>query len=545
MGKVLTSKALWQDFDPQIEPLETNVLKMEEQDGIITKTVYFTGRSVEDGKTRVLAKVCYKASKKPKNAVLLIDNYKKSINEEELRYWANHGFVSVAIDFAGRRTKGACTLYPPSLDYCNSDVAEGYFYVGTGAKQTKIYEYALNCMRAVTYLLQEEKTEKVSVITVKKGTAVGIIVLCIDKRVVNGTVMFGSLYREYGISEQVTTLNQLNDEELAQHVAFEEKRQIWEAGIAPQAYASQTKVPVYLIVATNSPHVSSLNSNKMYYRLNDESRMLMLPLSIDYMSEEYVKSIVNFCKEDYPPENTSLEQITTEKGDNFLKVTSPLPVSKLEVWYSRSPDRRCRNWVKANLKSTDDGYIAELDAYSQNCKMIAFAVAKGSVCISTALCDVEINKPSSVKIPNRNLFSGENGGSMIPYVLGGGFHGLENQVEYCKGYLGIRGAKGKVMATFALNDPSTRRREIFTVSFDVCCETAQQLHVYVVSDFGSENEIFHQTVQLSGDGKWQRITLDGNGFQKADGKPMSDDENVEMLYFKADSEYIINNVFIV
>ncbi len=74
METVLTSTALWKDFDPQAEPLEVNELRTEEKDGIFTKTVYFTGRTVSDGKTRVLAKVCFKPSKSAKPAILLVEN---------------------------------------------------------------------------------------------------------------------------------------------------------------------------------------------------------------------------------------------------------------------------------------------------------------------------------------------------------------------------------------------------------------------------------------------------------------------------------------
>ena len=544
MEKVLTSKALWQDFDPQSEPLESDVLKIEENDGITTKTVYFTGRTVEDGKTRVLAKICYNSARKSSNALLLIDNYKKPIKDEELRYWAQNGFTTMAIDFGGRSSSGISTLYPPSLDYCNGDVAQGYFYVGTSAKQTKIYEYALNCMRAVTYLLQEEKAKKISVLTVKKGSAVGIIVLGTDTRLTNGAVVFGSLSRAYAAGD-LNALNALNNDKLSEQIANEEKRQIWEAGIAPQSYAMQITVPVYLVIAANSTHVSAYNSNKMYYRMNDDCRIHMIPLSIDYMTDENLQSVVNFFKGKNPPKNIEIEQITTEQGDNFLKVNSPLPTSKLEVWYSRTPERRCRNWVQAKLKNTPDGCIAELDAYAPKCKMIAYAIAKGAVDISTTFCDVEINNPSFVKSPNRSVFIGEKVGHMIPFVAGSAYHGSEQQVEFAKGYLDIVGAKGTSLASFALNDPCVNRPEIFTISFDVCCSVAQPLSVRIVSDFRSNHEVYQQTVQLLGDGKWQRITLDGVGFKKVGGRQIDDQEDVKMLHFEARSEFIINNVFIV
>ena len=537
MEKVLTSKALWQNFDPQNEPLETNVLKTEEKDGITVKTVYFTGRTVEDGKTRVLAKVCYKTDKKSPNAVILIDNYKKPINEEELRCWADRGLTSIAIDFAGRSSTGVSTLYPSSLDYCNADVAPGYFYIGANARESKIYEYALNCMRAITYLLEEEQVEKVSVITVKKGSAVGILVLGTDTRVTNGTVVFGSLSRAYAVPQ--------NNGNLAEQVAYEEKRQMWEAGIAPQSYAMQTQIPVYLIIGANSTHVSAFTSNKMYYRMNDDFRMFMMPLSIDYMSDDDLTSIVNFCKGKIPPKNIEIEQFATENGDNFVKVNSSLPISQLEVWYSRTPERRCRNWVRAELKKTDDGYIAELDAYAPQCKMIAYAIAKGDVNISTTFCEFDVNKPSRVRYPNRSVFTGNGVGYMIPFVRGKGFHGQKYQVEYAKGYLDIVGAKGTSLASFALNDPCVDRPEIFTLSFDVCCNTPQQLCVRIVSDFRSDTEVYQQTVQLFGDGKWQRITLDGVGFKKVDGKQIDDQEDVKLLHFKAENDFLINNVFIV
>ena len=169
MEKILTSTALWQDFDATAEPLDSNLLTSVEKDGLVFRSLYFTGRSVADGKTRVFAKLCSKAGKNSKKALLLIDDYTKRIDDEELAFWAKNDFLVMAIDFAGRRPKGPATLYPESLSYCNSESAMGYFEVGETVRETKIYEYALNCMRAVTYLLQAERAKSISVVTVKKA----------------------------------------------------------------------------------------------------------------------------------------------------------------------------------------------------------------------------------------------------------------------------------------------------------------------------------------------------------------------------------------
>ncbi|MGN1066854.1 MAG: hypothetical protein ACI4QH_03500, partial [Candidatus Fimimonas sp.] len=66
-----------------------------------------------------------------------------------------------------------------------------------------------------------------------------------------------------------------------------------------------------------------------------------------------------------------------------------------------------------------------------------------------------------------------------------------------------------------------------------------------VADFGGENFAYSHTVKLSGDGKWQRITVDGNNFKTSEGRQMSEDADVQMLAFEAESEFIVNNIFLV
>lgn len=547
METVLTSAALWQDFDPTAEPLDVNVLKTEETDGIVTKTLYFTGRTVNDGKTRVLAKVACKTGRTAKPAVLIIDNYKKPIDAEELKFWASNGFVAMAIDFAGRCTKGTSTLYPSSLNYCNCDVAESYFFVGNSVKNTKIYEYALHCMRAITYLLQEENAKTVSVITVKKGTAVGVIVLSTDTRITNGAVVFGSLYREYpSYREELVEKgpDEMSEEALQKRLDYEQKSQIWTAGIAPQSYAMQIKVPVYLIVSANSPYVSSEHSSKMYYRLNDDSRMLLLPLTMDYLSDEYAQNLVRWCKGNTVEENVQIAPFADANGDNFVKITTTLPHSKVDLWYSRTVGS-CRNWVKAPLKKTEDGFLAELDVYQQESNLVAFAFVRGTVDITTALCEVNSTHPTKVQIPTRSLCTCNGDGNLVSVARGSNWHCKKHTVEYCKGYLDIYGAKSTGMATFAVNDSSVRHNDSFAISFDVSCSVPQTLQAFVMTDFGGENVEYTQNVHLVGDGKWQRITLDGANFRSEDGRQMPEDLTVEMFAVVADEEFLINNIFLV
>lgn len=543
MEKVLTSTVLWQDFDAEKENLDVNVLNVVE-DEYVVKSVYFTGRKVSDGESRVFAKVCNKVGKNSKQAVLLIDDYGKRIDDNELKFWAENGFLAMALDFAGRREKGAYTIYPQSLNYCNADVAKGYFQFGDTVRESKIYEYALMCMRAVTFLLKEAKAKTISVVTIKKGARVGAIVLGTDNRITNGTVVFNSLYAEYPPYKAGKNGDEWSGS-LEARLAYEDRSQSWTTGLAPQTYAMQIKVPVYFILSANSPYVDLVSANKMFYRLNSSSRILMLPMVLDYIPDEYTQGIVKWCRGSASVDDISLKKYVDNGYDNYVILNTKLPLSKLRLWYSRNVNGRARNWVSAPLKKTEEGYVAELDVYQEESSVLAFAFATGAVNYTTPLCEIQVSKPHKVKITTRSIYVGTCESNLVPLSALDVWHGQNNTVEYTTGYLSIKGAKSTGLATFAINDPAVRRNENFTVSFDICCSVPQDLHVLAMTDFGFENVVYKSVVKLIGDGKWQRITMEESKFKMDDGRQMSEDAKVQLLAFVADGEFIINNVFLV
>lgn len=137
---------------------------------------------------------------------------------------------------------------------------------------------------------------------------------------------------------------------LQKRLDYEDTRQKWLSGIAPQSYAIQAKMPVYLIVSANSPYDDATNANKMFLRLNKNSKFLLLPMVMDCLPDEYVDGIVRWCKGNYADEDIALQQFPTERGDNFVKVTTSVAPSKVSVWYSRNVNGCARNWVKAPIK---------------------------------------------------------------------------------------------------------------------------------------------------------------------------------------------------
>ena len=130
MESVLTSRTLWENFDPAAEQLDIDPIKQTERGGLVTKTLYFTGRTLPSGaKTRVFGTVCFKKTAENKPAVLVISNYSLPIEMSVLADIASRGFVAMSVDLAGRRPKGLHTIYPEELLYCNNEFARNMFEI--------------------------------------------------------------------------------------------------------------------------------------------------------------------------------------------------------------------------------------------------------------------------------------------------------------------------------------------------------------------------------------------------------------------------------
>ena len=540
MDNILNSQNLWEGFDPSAEQLDAVVLKQTKTDGVITKSVYFTGRTLKNGtKSRVYAQICYKGTCTNKPAVLVVSNYSHPIDVEALCDIASRGCVAMSIDCAGRREQGVYTLYPDELDYCNEDVARTIFEIFDTPRETKLFEYALNCRRAITYLQQVEKVSSVSVLTAGKGVYVGIIVLGVDKRVKNGAILFGNLNRAY------PEASAQDKDDIEHNVDYDNRRQVWTLGLAPQTYALQIKVPVYVVNSANSPYVDLMQASKVFLRVNSDSRFLILPNTMDYLPCGYVDGVIHWLKGGVAPAKSEIKSFF-DGADYCLRVVTSHPLNKTSLWYCTN-EGLAKHWTKAELTESDNGYVAKLNLYEKECTVTAYALFNADISTSTTLFSERVTV-QSVKKASNNIFSGTGKQMLIPLSVDRKFWNVNLLPKLAKGYLDIVGAEGKALATFALNDKSILKNPAFTVCFDVCSKVKQQLKITAVCKFGDKNECYEQSSMLIGNGKWERVNFDRANFHSVkDGKqlPEPGTRKVEMLVISAESDIIVNNIFLV
>lgn len=546
--EILNSQALWEGYDPTAEPLEISVFKTVEKDGIVTKQLYFTGRAVNaTQKTRVLATVCYKNTNPAKPAVLFVDDYKKPVNLDELEQLARGGFVAMGIDFAGKTDKGMYTAYPDCLNYCNAVDAPDLFDIKTNARETKLYEYALNCRRAITYLINEEKIKGVSLVAMSRGTFVGVMVMGVENRLERGAVLFGALSCHYPEETLEDEINTTDAESLNRHLEYDIRRQAWSLGLAPQSYTLQIKIPLYIVNSANSNMVDIEQVNRSAARLNRDCRFLTLPTAIDYITDKYFDSLVRWLKGAQVPVPQPLSSTKDANGEYCIKVQTSSSINKTSVWYCSNPKGRARYWRSARLSREGDYYVAKLDLYDRENNIIAFCLSDREVATVTPLFydKVTVDRP---KIVNKNIFSGNNSAQhLIRLDNVGRSLNVPLEQKLAEGYLGIVGTSGRALATFSICDATLCKNAALTLGLDICSTVKQPLTVIAVCKFGNSGaEKFSQTLNLDGSGKWQRITIERENFRRVgDGKQISDGDSIDVISMSADEEFLVNNVFLV
>jgi hypothetical protein len=546
MDRIKTPKMLWEGFDPEALPLDVSEMATVSAGDLVEKSLYFTGETVGAGCTRVFAKVVAKATTTSKPALIIVGRPDKPISDSELRYWAGLGYVALGIDYRGFCEYGRYTIYPQALSYCN--YTDDDFAVYGDAADTKWYHYAVSTMRAVTYLKSAFRITKVNILTVGKGSYIGLMAMAIDRRIDKGSIVFGNLnIRPEGYADLAKETNAAAMEEV---VASNENLDIWLLGVAPQSYVPLIEAPLYVIAAGNSFEVDVKTLSATYVRTNDDSRLLILPDAFDYLSNNITAGISKWFKGAAVADDIEIEEGGVDPSNGALRIKLTASLAKddtLELWYCTNGDNVGKNWQMATLTEVGGEFFADIDLFQEDSTVLLVGVKQSAVSVSSAILTVDTaGRKFATKTPTALLYNGETNFKFVPMSVSDEWHGVELQLATAKGYLGIRGTKGRAFATFALTDSSVLHEGKDTISFDVQCCERQTMNVYHVVNMGKTNDVFAAKVTLAGDGKWQKITLDHSEFKNvAGGYSLDKQAKVDICEFVADQKFIINNIYIV
>ncbi len=536
---ITTSVELWQSFVQSQTALDTNIICTDSVGEHTITRLYYTGRSIEQTCSRVYGVVV--CPKKASHAILVVGRPDKPVDTAELGYWADKGYMTMGIDYAGDMYQGRHSIYPQSISYANYDKS-GHREIGAESHQCKWYEYSVNTMRAVTYLL-ESGADKVSIVSYGMASRIACIVLAIDNRVTNGAILFGSLHDELPYVDSVLLDADSQKAEIEHNIAINEQLRQWELLYSPQSYVHNIHVPIYMLASGNSLVTDVLALSDSYYRTNDSSRLMVLPDTLDYCHNGILNGISQWLAGVQVPDDIELEYVNNN-GVLTIIARSNLPLDKLQLWYCRNGQDNGKHWNRTTLYSTDTQgvYTADIQLYRHNSKLLSLVTYHGDIAVSSSLLTVDIDSSYELSHAVPVLYRGGTPFRFVAVSAGGDYHGISNGIEQTTGYLDIDGAKGCVLATFAVKDGSVSMSDSDTMTMDICCDTAQMFNVLLIENYGAQEQRYTATVALVGDGKWQQVVLDTSMFHSSNGQIMPSHVHADMMVFYAKELFIINNI---
>lgn len=390
---------LWADFDPRRDPLETEVIREFEENGIVVRHVRFLVGHFKGKPARMTAIYAFPKSAADKlPAVMHIHGGGQRAFLHEVKLLALRGYAALSVNWGGsgngkppmNSVEGAMPG-DPNTDWGAVDPSQlnvaGYNSVLPGPLQVfedrehpqnnNWYVLTLGCRRALTFLEQQPEVdpERIGVHGFSMGGNLTMYVAGSDRRVKAAVPAVGGAgYRTEPHSFIGGTAQQ-------DHIRGD--TDLFRRTLGFESYAPLITCPILHRSATNDFHgwmddvyrTNALMPNRtlryswtphLNHRLSPETAVTM-PLWFD----QHLKGGPSLP-------NTPTSALSLDTADHVPRFSirpdeSTLPAAHCEVYYSVDPDPRARFWRSALTNRDGSSFTAALPLDSADRPLFAFA----------------------------------------------------------------------------------------------------------------------------------------------------------------------------
>lgn len=233
--------ALWAGFDPRTTPLEVEVVKAWDEEGVHLEMLYFTGEIFEGEKTRVFAYLGRpKAAADKLSGVLHIHGGGQTANLDWARFWAKRDYACVSFDFCGNTNQPHLgPEYRRERYTLWGKVPADMVLVGGGTKMLPTprhnpwYHWALTARRGLTLLEAQPDVnpDRLGIFGVSVGGTLCWTVAGVDSRVKAAVPIYGCGWEFYPYPPDLDA-------------PASDELKLWRKLIAPEAHAGRITCPV-------------------------------------------------------------------------------------------------------------------------------------------------------------------------------------------------------------------------------------------------------------------------------------------------------------
>ena len=550
-GKVPTTiPQIAADFDPSADPLDIQVVREWEEDGLVLRYVTFHVGTFKGRSARMAAFYGFPKGGKTLPGLLHLHGGGQRAFLHEVKFYGGRGYACLSINWGGREMEQA-RAGDPNTDWGAVDPTQknvpGYFNLKPGEKyldpvesprNNNWYLLTLGARRGLTFLERQPEVEagRLGVYGHSMGGNLTVYVAGTDRRVrVAVPSAGGQGFRTMRWKLLPQQRPRVPRGDLG----------LFRATLGFQSYAPHIQAPLLWLGATNDFHgimddtyrtgrliptadVRYAFSIHLNHRFTPEFAVTR-PLWID----QHLKGTFRFP-------DTPVSRLT-RKGIPRLSVTpdSSHPIDRVHILYSVDPDPQARFWRTAEAAKSGDTWSADLPILSVDQPL--FAVAN---------VHYRLQRPEPVPFARPTSTFAITGvlHTAAPQDLRGGGAEATDRVsleidDFSRGFqdwylLSANNPHHWQFWTRKITDPKWRGPAGARLTFEVKTSEANRLVVVINENFfrgyrGRQRDVV-AVMDLEGGDRWQPVTLPASTFKTLDGKAaLASWDKADQLGFRA------------
>jgi dienelactone hydrolase len=527
--ETMSPPEIWAEYDPRAEPLDEEILKAWEEEGVTYKEVYFNGEQFDGDFVRIYGIYAAPTGGKNLPALLHIHGGGQTVNTYWLKELAQRGYAVLSFNWGGEwPNRKRFTLW--------NNVPNGDHKKRNGSQVTlptprsdSYFLWTQASMRAVTYLENqgEVNPEKIGAFGISMGGSI-MWNLAFDSRIKAGCAIYGAGWNSYtyrdpkyaiGNPPYTPTENELR----------------WRTSLAPEASAPYVNFPMLFLDGSNDRHG---------YMDRAEDSLNLIPADVPWawaltprfrhhIGADFIHDLpgwmdVHLKGEGIWPDNPETKiQVGPDGVPRFvMKPDRPQDVAKVDLFYAlENPYPVNRHWRDGRISESDGVYSGLTPVMDADEYLFAFAniTYRSGIVISSPLQAVipkALEAVATIKQPSRTFYDGAEGLSGWTSNSTGTDPIPSLARHRLMATMGPEGKPGFTVDrvspwTYAPGDPEFRAPKGASLQFDIKTEMGEQFEVklhknYWVADFST----YSCTVALEADKGWQTVTLSGADFKE-------------------------------
>ncbi len=363
---------LWGDYDPTTEPLEAQVVREWEEDGVVIKYVTYTIGTFKGQKSTMSAFYAFPKGKKNLPAILEIHGGGGKADLGVAKWGAWNGYATLSVNWGGRVPLEDLKDSEPNTDWGALDATQQHnchynslapdhltLDAVESPRNNNWFLLTLGCRRGITFLEQQAEVNPklIGVTGHSMGGKLTVDVAGIDKRVVvavpscGGTgsardILSGMPGAGMGSEESQLLLDTIDDvpylKRLTCPTMFISPANDF-AGPMDNMYINQRYVKSPFFYYAITPHRNHQHDHE--YSVNT------LLTFAQFLKKEFT----------YPKAPALTVNLEAEDGIPEVRLVADpsRPIEKVDIYYSVDPHALTRFWRDAEAKKVGDAWVAK------------------------------------------------------------------------------------------------------------------------------------------------------------------------------------------